>query len=70
MVTTINIAAVYEEIGMTDETWLILYWSRFQVKPILAKMNEDTDFDVRYYASEASVGMYQNVTNTINGSLL
>ena len=55
---------------MTDETWLILYWSRFQVKPILAKMNEDTDFDVRYYASEASVGMYQNVTNTINGSLL
>ncbi len=26
------------------------------VKPTLAKLNEDADFDVRYYASEASVG--------------
>ena len=30
-----------------------------QVKPTLAKLNEDTDFDVRYFASEAAVGMYQ-----------
>ena len=29
-----------------------------QVKPTLAKLNEDADFDVRYFASEASVGMY------------
>jgi len=26
-----------------------------QVKPTLAKLNEDTDFDVRYFASEAAV---------------
>lgn len=27
-----------------------------QIKPILTKLNEDTDFDVRFYASEALVG--------------
>ncbi len=27
-----------------------------QVRPILTKLNDDTDFDVRYYASEASTG--------------
>lgn len=27
-----------------------------QVKPILGKLNDDTDFDVRYFASEAVIG--------------
>lgn len=27
-----------------------------QIKPALNKLTEDTDFDVRYYASEASMG--------------
>jgi serine/threonine-protein phosphatase 2A regulatory subunit A len=27
-----------------------------QVKPCIGKLNEDTDFDVRYFASEAALG--------------
>lgn len=27
-----------------------------QVKPTITKLNEDTDFDVRFYASEAATG--------------
>ena len=27
-----------------------------QVKPCITKLNEDTDFDVRFFASEAAVG--------------
>ncbi len=28
----------------------------FQIKPCLTKLNDDADFDVRYYASEAALG--------------
>ena len=27
-----------------------------QIKPMLSKLNEDADFDVRYFASEAALG--------------
>ena len=27
-----------------------------QIKPVLTKLNDDQDFDVRYFASEASTG--------------
>jgi serine/threonine-protein phosphatase 2A regulatory subunit A len=27
-----------------------------QIKPVLTKLNDDQDFDVRYFASEAAVG--------------
>jgi hypothetical protein len=29
-----------------------------QVKPCIEKLNNDSDFDVRYYASEAAMGEY------------
>ena len=28
-----------------------------QVRPCIGKLNNDSDFDVRYYASEAAMGM-------------
>ena len=33
---------------------MVLYFK--QVKPCLTKLNDDADFDVRYFASEASTG--------------
>ena len=33
-----------------------LLWLQAQVKPCIEKLNNDSDFDVRYYASEAAMG--------------
>ena len=30
----------------------------FKVKPTLNKLNDDSDFDVRYFASEAATGTF------------
>ncbi len=35
-----------------------------QVKPALLKLNEDSDFDVRYYASEAATGEFLNIISS------
>ena len=45
-----------------------------QIRPCIEKLNNDSDFDVRYYASEAAMGMsggyYLTSNNWISFSLL
>ena len=38
--------------------WLDFNFS-FQLKPALNKLNDDSDFDVRYFASEAATGNFR-----------
>ncbi len=37
-----------------------------QVKPCIEKLNNDSDFDVRYYASEAAMGEYRALNRYID----
>ncbi len=47
-----NVAKTLTLVGPNLNTTIM----QSQVKPTLTKLNEDADFDVRYYASEAVLG--------------
>lgn len=47
-----NVAKTLSKVGPKLNTSVM----QAQIKPALTKLNEDDDFDVRYFASEASQG--------------
>ena len=40
-----------------------------QVRPCIEKLNNDSDFDVRYYASEAAMGRLKDIINCFDNWL-
>ena len=44
------------QVMMLKFPFILILYIKTQVRPCIEKLNNDSDFDVRYYASEAAMG--------------